>query len=351
MIRHTLSGVDVKGLISFSRVDTLNSLYTTSSQYLGVSFIDPTSNALNIFAGSINSNIFTLYSPYTSHSSQSAGIQCNASNVGYHAGYFAGLYHNYHAAPIYGATNLPSFSSINTIANLTSGYYSWTSGPYIGASCILYYNSYQGRLYRSTDGYNFTNLGSVITTAVTNAGFTGGSLIDIHWVNNQFVAVCMMSYGGSFYNKAFVTSSDGITWTYRSYIAATAAGIASYPVCWTGTYYIVVGAGAWRSSDLSSWTQTHDSSGAVYGVGYQYTDMAIAIGKTVLFTSSADLSGVPPRLYRTDDYGTTITQIDLPATHTGSYTPIIAIHYINNTILAIGCQYGYIAKSSFIPLT
>jgi hypothetical protein len=68
----------------------------------------------------------------------------------------------------------------------------------------------------------------------------------IIWANNQFIA------GGT--NGKIATSSDGITWSVNENLSKTGWGDSVIlDIIWTGVQYVLVGANATYSSDLSIW--------------------------------------------------------------------------------------------------
>ena len=177
-----------------------------------------------------------------------------------------------------------------------------------------------GRIATSTDGITWTNISGLSSTA-----FSTSNCVDIDFGNGKFIVV-----GGRF----VATSTDGIAWTTVDLSSASANwGFGAATSClWSGTHYIVGGAGRFtRSVNGVTWSPLISIPNTPSS---NISD--IASSETELFAINTNSSSG-------NNY---MSSLDNGASWTGAATPIVTT-YLNFTkvtraagsYLAIGTRF------------
>lgn len=127
---------------------------------------------------------------------------------------------------IFTSSDLATFTVNYTTAVIGFGSATRTAITYNGTTYVI--GGAGGKIATSTDGVTWT-----YRSGLSSSGWGYTSTVNkIKWLNNKFVAI---GIGGE-----FATSTDGVTWTYSGGIISSGFGAQQLnDVDWNGSYYVV----------------------------------------------------------------------------------------------------------------
>lgn len=173
-------------------------------------------------------------------------------------------------------TSLPDVSTPTGLIVVQSKFWVVTEGS----------SSNSGSIFSSTDGATWTQ-----------SSYSGESLYDIKYINNQFVAVG----GGTSSGGVIYSSPDGITWTKKATFSSSIATRLT-AISGNSSYYTVAGYGGTSpnyyarsiSTDLVNWTHFVTTNSSLSRAGFPFVQTVTTTGgASVISSNSSFINSCP----------------------------------------------------------